>query len=211
MQERVLGAIIIGGVATVGIVWAAIEGGINASKSGKDEKLFEQNLYSLVQNYDSSVTSLDARVSTYYTRTFEVNTWIPAWGTKDDPEAYEIRDKVVAFVRVHGYTNENKVFHVSLQISDSGLVNSFESSKFEIVEYGSEETYYTSEKFLANMETSYSGKYSASACTLMNEIVSNEETKICDFTVNEEKVVYTNYDEDGTAHTFVNGVEQNNN
>lgn len=211
MQERVLGAIIIGGVATVGIAWAAIEGGINAGRSSKDEKLFEQNLYSLVQNYDSSVTSLDTRVSTYYTRTFKVKTWIPAYGPKDDPEAYEDVDKVFAFVRVHGYTNDNKVFHLSMQLSDSGLVHSFESSKFEIVEYGTEETYYASDKFLADMETSYSGKYSASACTMMNDIVTNETTMICDYSVDGQKVVYTNFDEDGTAHTFVNGVEQNNN
>ena len=48
MQERVLGGLIIGGIAICGVVWAIVEGSIASSTAKKSEKELESTLYSVV-------------------------------------------------------------------------------------------------------------------------------------------------------------------
>ena len=51
MQERVLGSLIMGGIALIGIVWGCIEGIAPLSDAKKDEAVLETSLKETIKDY----------------------------------------------------------------------------------------------------------------------------------------------------------------
>ena len=68
MQERVLGAMIIGGIALVGVVWALIDGVPPLVKAKKQERNLETKLVERIQKIDPSVTSIDIKRASFITK-----------------------------------------------------------------------------------------------------------------------------------------------
>jgi nitroreductase len=72
MTERVLGSIIMGGIALVGVVWALIDGIPPLVNAQKNESALEDKILEIVKkDYDSTVNELDIRRVTYITKDIE--------------------------------------------------------------------------------------------------------------------------------------------
>lgn len=68
MNERLLGSLIIGGIATLGVAWALIEGIPPLQKSKKQEARLEESLLTIVrEKCGDSIESLDVRRASFYT------------------------------------------------------------------------------------------------------------------------------------------------
>ncbi len=68
MNERLLGSLIIGGIATLGVAWALIEGIPPLQKAKKQEARLEESLLTIVrEKCGDSIESLDVRRASFYT------------------------------------------------------------------------------------------------------------------------------------------------
>ncbi len=104
MQERVLGAIIIGGVAIVGVIWAMCEGIPQVVKAKNKESQLESLLVERVNEKvesDQKVTSLDVRRVNYEIKTVMT---VDKWG---DP-----REEKLPVIAMEGYNNKNEQFKI---------------------------------------------------------------------------------------------------
>lgn len=112
MQERVLGAIIIGGIAALGVVWALIDGIPPLVKAQKQEKALESKLVSMVQDVDPTVTSLDIKRVSYSKENVKI---VNKWGEEDF-----IPTPVVS---LEGYNNDNKLFMVKVKAGQGAILD----------------------------------------------------------------------------------------
>lgn len=104
MQERVLGAIIIGGVAIVGVIWAMCEGIPQVVKAKNKESQLESLLVERVNakvESDQKVTSLDVRRVNYEIKTVMT---VDKWG---DP-----REEKLPVIAMEGYNDKNEQFKI---------------------------------------------------------------------------------------------------
>lgn len=104
MQERVLGAIIIGGVAIVGVIWAMCEGIPQVVKAKNKESQLESLLVERVNEKvesDQKVTSLDVRRVNYEIKTVMT---VDKWG---DP-----REEKLPVIAMEGYNDKNEQFKI---------------------------------------------------------------------------------------------------
>ncbi len=104
MQERVLGAIIIGGVAIVGVIWAMCEGIPQVVKAKNQESKLESLLVERVNakvEGDQKVTSLDVKRISYEIKTVMT---LDKWG---DP-----REEKLPVIAMEGYNNKNEQFKI---------------------------------------------------------------------------------------------------
>ena len=200
MQERALGALIIGGVAIIGVVWAGIEGGIVGGAAKRGESQLESSLYTRVAKYDESVKSLDARVSTCYSREVYGPVWVEAWGEFDEQK------HVTAFDKIYGYTDDNRLFMVEIRTVESIL--DFETKKIHTITPEEAETYENSESFKEALTKSIVANHSASASTFLYGIAKNSESRVISYTVGGEKIVTHTYDDGGNLTVYVRGVEE---
>ncbi|MDD6301796.1 MAG: hypothetical protein PUA56_00580 [Bacillales bacterium] len=97
MQERVLGAIIIGGIACVGVLWALIAGIPPLIQAKNQEKTLEQKLLKEVKAIDNEVTSIDIRRVTFKTVTEQEE---DKWG--------DMKDVIKAVISLEGYNNKDE-------------------------------------------------------------------------------------------------------
>ena len=130
MTERVLGSIIMGGIALVGVVWALIDGIPPLVNAQKHEKALEDKILEIVQkDYDSSVTELDIRRVTYV--------------TKDIEEDYRGETRIVKkpVISLEGYNDKDEIFLVKIVGTDDYIldlknkIGSSESAAYISLEY----------------------------------------------------------------------------
>lgn len=118
MQERVLGAIIIGGIACVGVVWALIDGIPPLFDAKKQEAKLENTLVEKVNNYfkkeniSGQVSSLDVRRASFVTEDIVV-------GSKFNPDA----TKKFAIISLEGYNDSNKLFQCKIQADTNYILD----------------------------------------------------------------------------------------
>jgi len=184
MQERVLGAIIIGAIALCGVAWGTIEGGIVNATAKKEEKSLEKSLYTLVKELDSSVTTLDTRSASYYKAEAYEKVWMPGWGPKDDPGAYDDIKVIVPYVRIYGYTNDNKEFKIVLKTRQELSPLDLDAKKITYVVEEDEAKYEESDKYKDSLKHQLTVNY-AKTCGkyFRDEIVNNETTEIVSYVV----------------------------
>lgn len=112
MQERVLGSIIMGGIAILGVVWAVIEGVPPLSKAKKQESELESKIVEKVNNkYGLSLTELDIRRVTFVTRGVE--------------EEYRGGTRVVPYplISLEGFTEDEKYFKCDVLGDDDYILD----------------------------------------------------------------------------------------
>ena len=158
MQERVLGAIIMGGIAILGVVWAVIEGVPPLVNAKKQESILEDKLVETVNaetNY--SVESLDVRRVTFVTRDIE--------------EEYRGQTRFVKkpVISLEGVTNDDQYFKCQVVSSNDyilDLQNKIGSSSA-----------------LAHIAFEYDvyQNYSMTLSKLLNEIMDDKNTEFEDF------------------------------
>lgn len=104
MQERVLGAIIIGGIAIVGVVWAMCEGIPQTVQAKNTEKKLESKLTEIVNEKLSDefkVSSLDIR---------RVNCDLEI--IKDPSSKFSNKTITIPLISMEGYNDKNEQFKV---------------------------------------------------------------------------------------------------
>ena len=112
MQERVLGSIIMGSIALLGVVWAVIEGVPPLVNAKKEEKQLEEKIVTVVKDkFDASVEELDIKRVSFITR--------------DDRVPGGRRPKLRAIISLEGvYNNKNdEYFKVALNSSNDYIID----------------------------------------------------------------------------------------
>lgn len=108
MQERVLGSLIMGGIALIGIVWGCIEGIAPLVEAKKDEATLETTLKETIKDYNTdNFSKFDCRMAKYSTL------------SNGSPK----RPKVIMFIDLYGYTDDNKPFTVGIQTSNDYILS----------------------------------------------------------------------------------------
>lgn len=177
MTERVLGSIIMGGIALVGVVWALIDGIPPLVNAQKNESALEDKILEIVKkDYDSTVNELDIRRVTYI--------------TKDIEEEYRGSTRIVKkpVISLEGYNDKDELFLVKIVGTDDyilDLKNKIGSS--EAAAY-------------ISLEYDVYQNYSMTLSELLNEIMKDRDTEFESYAVGSD--LYTRVQSDAGATIF---------
>lgn len=184
MQERVLGAIIIGGVAIVGVIWAMCEGIPQVVKAKNKESQLESLLVERVNakvESDQKVTSLDVRRISYE---------IESVGTYND----RIEDYIyenLPIISLEGYNDKNEQFKVVYQGLNSNIIDF--NNKLQSSGYAYEQLRYDLYQ-----------NYSLTTADLLLSIVNNDKAVFRSYSVMDG---YYGRMQTPTAYTIINSVD----
>lgn len=177
MTERVLGSIIMGGIALVGVVWALIDGIPPLINAQKNESALEDKILEIVKkDYDSTVNELDIRRVTYV--------------TKDIEEEYRGSTRIVKkpVISLEGYNDREEIFLVKIVGTNDyilDLKNKIGSS--EAAAY-------------ISLEYDVYQNYSMTLSELLNEIMKDRDTEFESYAVGSD--LYTRVQSDAGATIY---------
>lgn len=162
MQERVLGSIIMGGIAVLGVVWAVIEGVPPLVNAKKAEATLESKITEIVKTkYDSNVESLDVKRISFI--------------TKDYRQEGSNRPKYKAVISLEGKVNdsEENLFKCSI-ISSNNYILDLQNK----IGTGENAAY-------ISMEYDVYQNYSMTLADLMNTILDDSTTEFESYAVSD--------------------------
>lgn len=177
MTERVLGSIIMGGIALVGVVWALIDGIPPLVNAQKNESALEDKILEIVKkDYDSTVNELDIRRVTYI--------------TKDIEEEYRGSTRIVKkpVISLEGYNDKDELFLVKIVGTDDYILD----LKNKIG--SSEATAYIS------LEYDIYQNYSMTLSETLNKIMKDKDTEFESYAVGSG--LYTRVQSDAGATIY---------
>lgn len=206
MQERVLGGLIIGGIAICGVAWAIIEGSIASSTAKNNEKELEQSLYSVVEKYDKNVTSLDGKVLSYYTEESMVK--VPAYTDENgNVIRWQTKKLVVPYITIYGKTQDEKVFYITYRGSSDHVLE-LDSKKVDSIKEEDRVEFITSGTGSKKIEKDIYTNYTMTTPTLFSNILSHQSCEMVEYTVGSENIYLKVYDDKGNSTEYIKGVEQ---
>lgn len=206
MQERVLGGLIIGGIAICGVVWAIVEGSIASSNAKKSEKELEASLYGLVEKYDQKNTSLDSRVISYYTE--ETTVKIPAYYNPDGTVArWQTIKQVVPYITIYGQTQNKEIFYVTIKGSSDHVLD-LDAKKVDSIKKEDRVNFITEGTGNKKINNDIYSNYTMTSPILISNILAHEGSDLVEYTVGDNNIYLKTFDDKGNAIEKINGVEQ---
>lgn len=120
MQERVLGALIIGAIALTGLIWGTVEGVAASIKVNNDEKQLEENVKETINKEFTNLqkSKYDLKMIRYKT--------IEDTSSKRGTVVY-------LFVDFCGYTDDNKEFTYGIVTNERDYVRDALNKKFDSI------------------------------------------------------------------------------
>lgn len=206
MQERVLGGLIIGGIAICGVVWAIIEGSIASSNAKKSEKKLEASLYNVVEKYDDNLVSLDSKVLSYYTEESIVK--IPAYTDEEgNVIRWQTKKEVVPFITIYGKTQDKEIFYLTIK-GTSDFVLELDAKKVDSIKEEDRVKFITEGTGSNKIGNDVYDNYTMTSPILISKILAHESSELVEYTVGDKNIYLKVYNEKGQATEYINGVEQ---
>lgn len=206
MQERVLGGLIIGGIAICGVVWAIVEGSIASSTAKKSEKELESTLYSVVEKYDGNVSSLDGKVLSYYTEENTVR--VPAYYDEDgNVVRWQTKKMVIPYITIYGQTDGNETFYITYRGSSDHVLD-LDAKKVDSIKEENRVKFITEGTGKNKMSKDIYDNYTMTSPDFIANILTHQSSELVEYTVGDKNIYLKVFDENGNATEYINGVEQ---
>ena len=207
MQERVLGGIIIGGIAICGVVWAIVQGTISTGNAKKSEAALETKIVEIVSQYDSSITSMDGSVVSYYTDEDTIK--VPVRYNEDGTVSRWKNQKIVVpYVTIYGTNQNNEEIKVTFK-SVSNYVLDLDSRKVDSIKKEDIKDFLTTETGSAKAKKEIHTNYSLTTPNLILDIINNPESFLAEMTVNNKEKYRVDVDSEGKIKdVYIDGIKQ---
>lgn len=202
MQERVLGGIIIGGIALFGVVWAVVEGSINLAVAQDNEKKLDNKISEVVKEY-ADLSKVDVNVASYYTQTERVKE--PVLFDEDgNPIRWSTVDKVIPYVSVYGKTSSGEVYTVTFR-GNNKFVRQIDDRKVDLVKNTDRDEFITLDINSAKLTTSMYKNYSLTTSSVILDLIE-EDGVLADFSVGSTEYLRRVFDINGNVvEEYING------
>ena len=206
MQERVLGGLIIGGIAICGVVWAIVEGSVASSNAKKSEKELESTLYGIVEKYDSNVSSLDGKVISYYTEENTVK--VPAYYDEDgNVIRWQTKKLVIPYITIYGQTEDKETFYITYRGSSDHVLD-LDSKKIDSIKEEDRVAFITEGTGSKKMLNDIYANYTMTSPDFISSILSHQSSELVEYAVGDKNIYLKVFDDKGNSTEYINGVEQ---
>ena len=184
MQERVLGSLIMGGIALIGIVWGCIEGIAPLSDAKKDEAVLETSLKETIKDFNTdNLSNFDCKMAKYST--------LSTGSSK--------RPKVVMFIDMYGYTDDNKTFVIGVQTTNDYILTLSEKLIAMLGPEATKEDLDREKELDANrMNSDVYQNHTMVTSKELNKVLADENTKVYKYAIDNDTKYRVDYSvEDG--------------
>lgn len=184
MQERVLGSLIMGGIALIGIVWGCIEGIAPLSDAKKDEAVLETSLKETIKDFNTdNLSNFDCKMAKYSTLS----------------NGSSKRPKVVMFIDMYGYTDDNKTFVIGVQTTNDYILTLSEKLIAMLGPEATKEDLDREKELDANrMNSDVYQNHTMVTSKELNKVLADENTKVYKYAIDNDTKYRVDYSvEDG--------------
>ena len=173
-----------GGIALIGIVWGCIEGIAPLSDAKKDEAVLETSLKETIKDFNTdNLSNFDCKMAKYSTLS----------------NGSSKRPKVVMFIDMYGYTDDNKTFVIGVQTTNDYILTLSEKLIAMLGPEATKEDLDREKELDANrMNSDVYQNHTMVTSKELNKVLADENTKVYKYAIDNDTKYRVDYSvEDG--------------